>query len=527
MAEKPLPRDYILPQKGSKIATGATAIKEAFVRSRDGACDTAKVKDEFQLDSPKVGVFQTYITEGRHAKQPDLSLSTNATTAAVVVGTTTEMAIRKEEKSAAARIQSLVRHRRQEKRVTEAEAGKKIDAMMKIPTMTEPTGSDGGWLGAAVCFLRQAINVFLSGKEIKSTETPVKSVSPSSSREHSMRGIGPNDDTTNASGTAKGMDDTASGKSDTYRVTPSSTVRDDSHEDYEDDDDWHAFPPVPLRARAPSLYTLPIPGDFRRRRNDGGGGDSAPNSKINSGSTNTDLFTKLDPDVAARLCSVRTVFGLRASDVLAAFSPPPLQRSFLPPTTENASRPHTVPGTVDQSKSGRKLSPRALRQRLCMEAEDAFCAGLGRPWGSSWRPPHAVSYRQLSGLRKEDSRENCAAGSGTSGKMRKKRRRIGAVPLSAVGRHLRQKRFEAMRASHRRLIIGATDAFRVRHAGRQLRSGAAASALEEIGRALDFQLCVAREKREVSLAHTEQLLEVIDQLVFSDSQVTHKMHVVK
>ncbi|CAM9793411.1 unnamed protein product, partial [Laminaria digitata] len=148
---------------------------------------------------------------------------------------------------------------------------------------------------------------------------------------------------------------------------------------------------------------------------DGGGrGDgtgSTTTTTTNTATSSGGLFTKLDPAVAARLRSARSVFALQAADVLAVFSPPPpLPLALFAPSAREdlPSRPSTAPAAiagVGQSRHRKNLvssdpdsdrnhhhhhhhhrrkklsSETALRQRLHTDAADASRTGLGRPWG--------------------------------------------------------------------------------------------------------------------------------------------------
>lgn len=304
-----------------------------------------------------------------------------------------EVAARKEERTASARISDFLWRRRQERLVDDDDdvdvPETKDDAVLATASMVPATaelpssGGVAGWLGAAVVALRQAIDSFLPGE--RTTEDPNKLLADGKTN--------PEDDhNTAAEGTipSRGSD---AGRGTTGRRRKLDGLNGDCTNSDGDDDSSTTFSQVPLRARVPSLYTLPPPGGSwgaaTRTGGDGGGDDGARSTTSNTISGG--LFTKLDPAVAARLYSARSVFALRAADVLAVFSPPPPPpppsplSPFASSARGNLFRPSTAPPAAAATGSGgrhsRKLSSDALRQHLHTEAEDASRTGLGRPWG--------------------------------------------------------------------------------------------------------------------------------------------------
>lgn len=472
-----------------------------------------------------------------------------------------EAAARKEEQTASARINSFLWRRRQERLVDDVDGvpGPKdpvkvsTGSMVVAVTDEQPpppsSGSGGGGvggLGAAVLVLRQVIDSFLLGErtecsnrlladgtnseDLNTTTTAVSVPSEEGQRKTDQANRGSIADRGKKTGKSKKFDDSNTDCRDCDRNG--------------DDDSTTTFSQVPLRARVPSLYTLPPPGGSwgaaTRTRGEigggGGGGDGAGSTTSNTISGG--LFTKLDPAVAARLFSARSVFALRAADVLVVFSPPPPppRSPFELSAREglSLSRPSTAPPAAAASGSGgrhrRKLSSDALRRHLHVEAADASRTGLGRPWGlPKWPSPTggggAINRRKKRPSEfheKPSIRQEVDVGEGDCDveqqSREKKRRLLLSGPCTALGRRLLAKRQSIVRAARRKSMMGEMDACRARHACRQSGSGAAVSALEGVGRALDARLSVAREKR-VSLAQTELLVNAFDGHIFSDSQV--------
>ncbi|CAM9277017.1 unnamed protein product, partial [Ectocarpus fasciculatus] len=459
-----------------------------------------------------------------------------------------EMAAQEEEIAAAARIQSLLRRRRRQGRLGAVPGGLSKERATVVPVSPSAAnsvddfsiaGSSGSkatadWFLVALRSLRREVDNFLLGGTgvdvIHGGSSDDGSAAPSVSRtevEAQEPDLGGN---AGDSGSDEGTD-----KAD--------RLDDDSDNDGDDiepesskdcpDNDWPTFPPVPLRARAPSLYTLPPPSSGSWRRKARHGGDI--NERASGVPASKGPFTKLDPEVAARLHAVPSVYCLRASDVLTAFSPPPPPSRLMASTAASSDslsgpRPPAIPGTsADRERAGsfrRLSSPDALRQRLRVEAQDASRAGLGRPWLLSARavrlPTRHKQEQQRSAFlrKKEGSRKTIGVWGGCGGTDQPsgKRRRTDALgPLTPLGQRL-ARRYNAGVAARRRRILGETDAFRAVHVGRQLRIGASLNALDRVERALDVRLSRAREKK-VSSAHIAELLDVVGRFVFSDSQL--------
>lgn len=504
LAEQPLPREYVRPCREIDNATAETNATRMRVDRNSNPSDNTLAKSVLQTGVSGPNGNDTSLT-GSGGNTESYDIPAIVAVSAVAAHGAIEIAAGKEETAAAARIQSFLRRRRQERVVAASEAERAVAAAASDPTVE----GGGGWLGAAIRVLRQAVDLFILGEELQQADSVEHSVTskPSSAPWDCLAG---NEEQENTS-----QDNAHAYNSGTNRTTSDTTKNHHSDSDNDEHDYLPVFPPVPLRARAPSLYTLPPPGLMRRIHNASGAGGSTNN--ISCGDIRSGVFTKLDPAVAARLSSARSVFGLCATDILTAFSPPPPPSGVVSSATEALSRPRTVPGTPGHDGYRLTLSPDALRLRLRTEAKEALHAGLGRPWGSRWRLSGAIIGRQRSAFRKNTRTYDADGGGG--GAQHKRRRTEFVRPMTALGRRLLAKRLNAARAARRRRIIGATDAFRARLVGRQLRSGAAASALEGVGRTLDDRIRIAREMR-VSPAHVEQLLDILDRFVFSESQVT-------
>lgn len=409
----------------------------------------------------------------------------------------------KEETAAAVRIQAFLRRRRRDK-LTAVSGEEALPETKPTSTRKAVDGEQGrdchGWFGAAVRHLHQAVDLFLLPK----------------------------------------ITEADNDHADKKRI--------DSESEHSDDDscDWPIFPPLPLRARAPSLYTLPAPGcgdsrgtKDRRGTEPGRGGPTTNGNVVRGENSITGVSTKLDPDVAARLSSARSVFVLSATDVLVAFSPslPPLPPTSPPRSTlfeSNINMALAVPGTsLSKNSRRRRLSPEGLRKRLRSESEDAGRSGLGRPWGSP-SPSHVAVPRQrrLAALQREEGNDACRhkhdEGDGgerpqqpnTNTRRPSPSFAMGIPALIALGKGLLAQRLLARRAVRRKRLLGKVDGFRARHVGRQLRVEASADALEGIHRCLDHRMSIAREEANVSARHMQQLLGFMDRFVLSDSQVS-------
>ena len=437
-----------------------------------------------------------------------------------------EVAAKREELTASARISSFLCRRRQENLVGNNVSG----TNHAVPTAAAASSSGSvGWLGAAVLALRQAIDTFLLAEK---TKHPKNLADNEMNPNHNAGAV--------ASGEVNRTTDQASHGSFVSRATTNRSKLDGSNDDGKasDGDSLTTLSKVPLRARVPSLYTLPPPGGSWGGARAGGGG-GADGVGCTSNNTSSGIFTKLDPEVAARLYSARSVFALRASDVLAIFSPPPpppLDDFTLSARGDLSSRPSTAPPAVGHGvpaaamfghgrSNRRKSSSEALRQRLRAEAAEAFHTGLGRPWGLPKWPSGATHHR----LKKwpkfhREVPSPCTEGNVEGGgyyaeeQSQYKKKPSLAGPFTALGRRLLAKRESIARASRRRSMMGEMDAVRARHACKQSGNGAALGALESVGRVLDVRLTVAREKK-MPLEGIETLVDALDGFIFSDSQV--------
>ncbi|CAB1111351.1 unnamed protein product [Ectocarpus sp. CCAP 1310/34] len=463
-----------------------------------------------------------------------------------------EMAAQEEEIAAAARIQSFLRRRRRHGRLGIVPGGFSTERATVVPVLPSAANSSGElcnagssrsratahWFLLALRSLRREVDNFLLGGTgvdvARGCSSDDGSAAPSVSHKEVEAQKPDLGDNAGASGPDEGADkaDGVDGNSD----NDGDDTEPESSEDCPDDD-WPTFPPLPLRARAPSLYTLPPPSSGSLRRKPRDSSERAPGVPASKGP-----FTKLDPEVAARLHSASSVFCLRASDVLTAFSPPPpppspsrlIARTATSSDSLPSSRPSVIPGTSAGREGTRGFprlsSPEILRQRLRVEAQDASLAGLGRPWllsSHANRLPTRHKQEQVRSafLRKKgSSRKPIRVWGGCGGidLVREKRRRTDAFgPLTPLGQRL-ARRYNAGVAARRRRILGETDAFRAVHVGRQLRIGASLNALERVERALNARLSCAREAK-VSSAHIAELLDVVGRFVFSDSQVGRQL----
>ncbi|CBN79766.1 conserved unknown protein [Ectocarpus siliculosus] len=450
-----------------------------------------------------------------------------------------EMAAQEEEIAAASRIQSFLRRRRRQGRLGIVPGGLSTERATVVPVLPSAANSSGelcnagssrsrataDWFVVALRSLRREVDNFLLGGT--GVDVVRGGSSDDGSAAPSVSDLGEN---AGDSGSDEDIDkaDGVDGDSD----NDGDDTEPESSEDCPDYD-WPTFPPVPLRARAPSLYTLPPPSSGSLRRKPRDSSERAPGVPASKGP-----FTKLDPEVAARLNSASSVFCLRASDVLTAFSPPPpppsSSRLIASTATSSDSLPRSRPSAIPGTSAGREgtggfrrlSSPEALRQRLRVEAQDASLAGLGRPWllssrAVSLQTRHKQEQQRSAFLRKKGNSGKPIGmwgGCGGIDQVRGKRRRTDAFgPLTPLGQRL-ARRYNAGVAARRRRIIGETDAFRAVHVGRQLRIGASLNALERVERALDARLSCAREAT-VSSAHIAELLDVVGRFVFSDSQL--------
>lgn len=463
-----------------------------------------------------------------------------------------EMAAQEEEIAAAARIQSFLRRRRRQGRLGTVPGGLSKERATVVPVLSSAANlsdelskagssrsrATADWFLVALRSLRREVDNFLlggtgvdvghGGKSDDGSAAPSVSHKKVEAQEPDLGENAGDSGSDEGTDKADGVDDDSDDDGD--------GTEPESSEDCPDND-WPTFPPVPLRARAPSLYTLPPPssGSLRRIPRDS-------SERVLGVPASKGPFTKLDPEVAARLHSALSVFCLRASDVLTAFSPPPppssSSRLMASTATSSDSLPGSRPSAIPGTSAGREgtggfrrlSSPEALRQKLRVEAQDASLAGLGRPWLLSSRAPrlptrHKQEQQRSAFLRKKgSSRKTIGVWGGCGGidQVGGKRRRTDAFgPLTPLGQRL-ARRYNAGVAARRRRILGETDAFRAVHVGRQLRIGASLNALERVERALDARLSCAREAK-VSSAHIAELLDVVGRFVFSDSQVRKKI----
>ncbi|CAN0363269.1 unnamed protein product, partial [Ectocarpus sp. 12 AP-2014] len=574
-AEKPLPREYALSRSstldhhpsgrthGGKLqdincipenacrerfegnSRGNGLANAAAVGNNDNELEAGAIAEETASTLADKGMLPNSLGAEfvpRGSSLPSAAASVAGSSMAI------EMAAQEEEIAAAARIQSFLRRRRRQGRLRTVPGGLSKERETVVPVLPSAGNSSGelcnagssrsrataDWFFVALRSLRREVDNFLLGGTgvdvVHGDSSDDGSVAPSASHKEAETPEPDLGEKTGGSGSDEGTD-----KAD--------GVDDDSNDNGDDtepessencpDNDWPTFPPVPLRARAPSLYTLlpPSSGSLRRKPLDRS--ERAPGVPASEGP-----FTKLDPEVAARLHSASSVFCLRASDVLTAFSPPPPPPSStrLMASTERSSdslpesRLSAIPGTsAGREGTGgfrRLSSPESLRERLRVEAQDASLAGLGRPWLLSSRavrlPTRHKQEQQRSAFlqKKGSSRQTIRVwgGCGSFDEVRGKRRRTDVFgPLTPLGQRL-ARRYNAGVAARRRRILGETDAFRAVHVGRQLRIGASLNALERVERALNARLSCAREAK-VSSAHIAELLDVVGRFVFSDSQL--------
>lgn len=586
LSEKPLPRDYALHSRAPRHARSASGAK--YTANLEPCNDDLLGNGERGKESPHaspvvagnqgdgleaVAIASETGVSIEHAGSEDGGKSgldlprIAAAVGAAAAGVAIEFAAGEEEKAAASRIQLFLRRRRRQGRslvayVTPSEEGA-TPPPSEIVAIVEPSGgedssatSTGDWFRVALRVLRREVDIYLRGEEVHdgvsggthpvaTDESPPPLLSCDDTRilengQGNPAGHGAPDD-----GVEGIQEDTEEPSGDDHQQTSS-----ESSEAYESD--WPTLPPVPLRARAPSLYTLPLPGGgFRKREATDSGSDLVEGAEAGSTSptidTRGDIFTKLDPAVAARLSTATSIFSLRAADILTAFSPPTAAASSsrpidtptaLPIEKSSGARPSTVPGTVGErsrsfsirrSSCANLSSPEALRRRLRAEAEHASRAGVGRPWllaPHKTRTPtrHRLQQQQRSAFLRGEEKARAAHGrvgrcSGFKHERGEKKRRREDFfgPWTPLGRRL-ARRFNAGRAARRRCILGETDAFRAKQVGRRMRSGAASDALEKVERALDLRLCLSREKK-IPPAHLSALLDVVGRFVFSDSQV--------
>lgn len=474
----------------------------------------------------------------------------------------------REQREAIRRIEAfIVRRWRDRSGVSSAEAttaeatqaGAESETKATATAVPMSAGKHGiWWLGSAIRNLKQVVDEFLRGNSssMQSTAspdnpTPVETVDESTGSD-TIRSADSKAPRANYGGSS------ADSSSSAIETSQESIVHsdDDERESNDGDDDWPVFPPVPLRARAPSLYTFPSPGNSRKNRTESGGGSgdgvfSADNAAQHDSETTTlPSKSKLDAGVSARLSSARSVFGLRASDVLSAFllPPPSCKEGKLPLNTVTRWRRKVTPTTVSEKTPpartvsgfrGSLFSPDALRRRLRSEGHDAARAGLRLPWdfchqgkltsAPCRRRPRSASPKRSSSIfndiggDNEGDRDFTSIVGDTTGGRRGMRcfYRFG-VSLTNLGRRLLHKRRQLARDRRRRQFLGVTDAARVCHAGKQLRSVAAMSALDEILRFLDRNTLFTREKSNLPEEHVEKLLGLVDRLALTGSQQVHK-----
>lgn len=465
-----------------------------------------------------------------------------------------EVAAEKKETAAAMRVQGFLKRRRREKlsNLSAAEVAPVTPTMSAGSPVDDEHGKGcHGWLGAAVRCLHQTVDTFLLGDGGTTSADCV----PSSTTTAWQNGLHPagreqreGNNTDNDHTDNRGDEENVNASEiDTNKKSS------DSNPEHSNDESCCGpiFPPLPLRARAPSLYTLPGLGcDSRGTKGGRGGGPGEGNpttaTHVISGEKHAiDISTKLDPDIAGRLSSARSVFALSATDVLVAFSPSLQPQPTQPPSTSlgpDRNIVPAVPGTSPIKNSRRRrLSPEGLRKRLCTESEDAGRAGLGRPWGSTSSLHEASSRGNIAARRQQrvaapfptediDARRRRDYEGDSGGRPQQASNNTGCsspglvtgIPAATtLGKRLLAQRLKARQTAQRRRMLGKADGFRARHVGRQLRIEACMDALEGIHRVLDHRLSIAREETKVSTHHMQQLLGFMDRVVFSDSQVRH------
>lgn len=429
------------------------------------------------------------------------------------------------------------------------------------------------WLSAAVRLLKQTVDLLLFGEvgadghvdqATAAAPTPMLSRSACDAElaiDGAIKGVC-ND--MQKSGTRKAIDPR---QSDTELATSDEThgSSDDDDSNNSDDDSAHqVFPPLPLRARALSLYTFSPPGDERNLR-------PFASAHYDAGDRVRGItrLEKLDPDVAARLSASRSVFALRAADVLFAF--PPSQAPRPPPASVLAaavshSRPSTAPRAFRHhiSRAIRRVAmpsdalhhhlttavssakPASFRPRstggsgLCCQVPGRAARVVRRePRQSQWpalpgtRKSHTSRYKTCEadaswGNRSVGDKMGTEDGQGGQRKVQeaepKRRASQFPAPSTALGRRLRNNRAQMICVARRKRAVGKTDAFRVRHAIKQHCVGAVESALIVVGRTLDARATIRREQREVLPEHMEDLLQLMDRFVLSGSQVCRILH---
>ncbi|CAM9583036.1 unnamed protein product, partial [Ectocarpus sp. 13 AM-2016] len=215
-----------------------------------------------------------------------------------------EMAAQEEEIAAAARIQSFLRRRRRQGRLGTVPGGLSKERATVLPVLPSAGNSSGelcnagssrsrataDWFLVALRSLRREVDNFLLGGTgvdvVHGGSSDDGSAAPSASHKEVEAQEPDLGESTGGSGSDEGAD-----KAD--------GVDDDSDDDGDDtepessehcpDNDWPTFPPVPLRARAPSLYTLPPPCSGSSRRKPRDSGERASSVPASNGP-----FTKLD-----------------------------------------------------------------------------------------------------------------------------------------------------------------------------------------------------------------------------------------
>lgn len=525
-----LPRSWSRPS----LSKGADRVLET---------ETVKIFNRTNNNEANLGIVGRGV--GRRKAEGDKdtsSLVRNATAAypttdaAVAAAAEVAFAAGKEGNAAVRRIQIFLLRRRRDRVGLSAGASAAAAATTR-QTAVETTNSElpgarraggEGWLDGAIRQLRRTVDAFLCGQRMSSLRQDALDSHPRTGESS------PSGNIQRKSALEATTIDTRR-NTNTTRIAPiesenqSSTRFDDGNvneerlKKKEDDDGLPRFPAVPLRARARSLYTLPSRSTSRRIHLAAGmAGANVANEQFE-----TVGLKKLEADVSARLSSARSVFGLRGSDILAAFAlPPPPEMAGLERTIRSGPSITATIGSVTRMSSGSCRTPPsdALQRRLHFKAVDAGWTGLGRPWGSPSRPKSAPAIRQhqRSASPKPSRLYNTAAGDiDHGGKGALRARRFGGA-LTALGRRLFLRRVQAAHNARRRRIRGTTDAARLKHAKRQLRIDAAASALEGVASSLDQRECVAREELQLPMVHVEQLLDIVDRTVFADQQVISK-----
>lgn len=437
---------------------------------------------------------------------------------AVSNATVTTVAAGEEEQRATKRLKAFLIRRWREREAVPSAVRKCILGAESEPEtkMAEPrNGGKVRWLGSAIRSLRQAVDDFL-----REDTYPQCAQSADPPMVESSTGNSPLCGLEVTTAEHDGDSDTAS-TSQSERGNESSALGVDEKDCDEEEDDLPPFPPLPFRAMAPSQYTLPLPGILQKRVLHGGRAIID-----NTCETETISPRQLDVDISSRLSSARSVFGLRATDVLSAFSLCPPRKNIV--TQWQSVTPAAGDWSTACKASGYRTtssSPDVLRRRLQSEAHHVAHAGLRQPWDSlpRGRPASPSRRRPRSASPVRSPPYNGTVGNKCDHVERWRSRCFGG-PVTAVGRHFLEKRAQVARDARRKTILGVTDAARFKHAGRQLRCEAAVNALEKMLLSLNSRACIGRERHELPEAHVERLLDMVDRLAFSSSQVRSRLN---